>query len=66
MSLNPQPSDEVLEHIYSTNYFFGKQTFEGKKFVQEMKWGMAELYLGELLTMCRESGGKLVEVEYTI
>lgn len=62
MFLNPQPSDEALAQIYSTGHFPYEQSLEGKEHIQEMKLATAELYLEELLALCGESRGRLLDV----
>lgn len=62
MFLNPQPSDEVLAYIYSDGYFLKEKTPEDEEQVQEMKKATADLYIQQLLSLCGESRGRLLDV----
>lgn len=60
--LNPQPSNEELAEIYSSNYFLGEKTEAALQQVAEMKRATAQLYLDALLNYGVKQGGRLLEV----
>jgi SAM-dependent methyltransferase len=57
----PQPSDAVLESIYSADYALGERTAEGQRRVAEMKRATARMYLRQLLDRV-PAPGTLLEI----
>ena len=63
LMLNPQPSDETLAKIYSSNYFsFGEGGLETEMRYSEMKRATARLYLEHLGPYLGAQRGQLLEV----
>src|SRR5215210_310136 len=60
--INPQPSNQQLSEIYSSNYFLGDQTPLALQQREEMKRATARLYLQSLVDYGVAWGGKLLEV----
>ncbi|HEX4999636.1 MAG TPA: class I SAM-dependent methyltransferase, partial [Terriglobia bacterium] len=62
LMLNPQPSDEELETIYSSDYFLGEDTPEGHDRVAQMKAATASHQLRQLARYRGEPDGRLLEI----
>src|SRR4051812_30173343 len=60
--LNPQPSEEVLNAIYSAEYFLTGYSQAAVQLVSEMKQATAILYLDMLINYSGYTSGKLLEV----
>ncbi len=59
--LHPQPSDEVLRHIYTDTYFLGATDERMRARVADLKTATAELYLDQLANQGIRAG-RLLEV----
>ena len=59
---NPLPPDEVLQKMFTENYFLGEDTDEGKDRVSLMKRATAKLCLEKLVAYSKIRGGKLLEI----
>jgi len=59
--LSPQPSDEILKKIYSSDYFFGSSSAEMREHIALLKTSTAEAYL-DLLKSKGINKGRLLEV----
>jgi SAM-dependent methyltransferase len=59
---NPQPPDDVLDEIYSHEYFLGERTAEGERRVGEMKRATARLYLRQLFEYAGTRPKTLLEI----
>jgi SAM-dependent methyltransferase len=62
MFLNPQPSDEELAKIYTSEYFLGHDSEEGRRNVSELKRATARQYLAELTRYNGAPAGRLLEI----
>jgi SAM-dependent methyltransferase len=60
--LHPQPSDAVLQSIYTAGYFFGGDDEDGRARTAEIKTGTAAAYLDRLRAFRGAEGGRLLEV----
>jgi len=60
--LHPQPSDAVLQFIYTDGYFLGGDDAEGRACTAALKAATAALYLDRLRAFRGEDGGRLLEV----
>src|SRR6266446_7984915 len=59
---NPLPPEEVLQQIYSENYFLGEDSEDRKARVSAMKRATAKLYLERLITYAGIQEGRLLEI----
>lgn len=59
---NPQPPDDVLDAIYSAEYFLGERSAEGAQRVGDMKRATARLYLRQLVAYTGSLPRRLVEI----
>lgn len=62
MFLNPQPSDQTLAEIYTSDYFLMSDSEEGNRLRSEMKLATGRLYVNQLLANLRRGTGKLLEI----
>ncbi len=62
MFLNPQPTDEFLSSLYSSDYFLMGNDASGESLRSEMKQATARLYLDHLIRYCGKSEGRLLEI----
>lgn len=59
---NPQPSENELKQIYSTDYFLGGQSESGRQTASELKLATAQCYLAEIRRYRGPETGRLLEV----
>jgi SAM-dependent methyltransferase len=60
--INPQPSDEELARIYSSDYFFGGTSVNTQRGMEDLKQQTADLYLDLLERYRGETGGRLLDI----
>jgi SAM-dependent methyltransferase len=62
MLINPQPSDAVLNEIYSKDYFVLSANKQGLDHVSSLKQSTADSYLDFLITSGERGEGELLEI----
>ncbi len=62
MFLNPQPSDEFLKSLYSSDYFLMGDDDRSDRLRSEMKAATAQLYLKQLIRYYGKQQGNLLEI----
>jgi SAM-dependent methyltransferase len=60
--LFPQPTDEALSSIYTTNYFLGSESDVAARRVSELKHSTGKLYLDVIASYVRSSHPRLLEI----
>ena len=62
MLMNPQPSAAELKQIYTSGYFLGDDTPEGREQVSQMKRATARIYLRQIGRYRGAHTGRLLEI----
>jgi SAM-dependent methyltransferase len=62
MFLNPQPSDEFLKSLYTSDYFLMGNDDKSGRLRSEMKTATAQLYLKQLIRYYGKQQGSLLEI----